>query len=107
MDLKEYPVPSFSNQILSFFLKLILAIFAAVFAVSLLFVALFALVLSMLKWLVTGKKPAFAIIWSGLRSSSQRVWPPSPMRSGKPQAPGAGEVVDVEVREIKADQRLP
>ena len=100
-------MPSFPSQILSFFLKLILAVFAAVFALSLLAVALCALVFSMLKWLVTGKKPAFAIIWSGFRSSSHRVWPTSPMRTGRPLAPSAGEVVDVEVREIKADQRLP
>ena len=100
-------MPTFSSRILSFVLKLIFAVFAAVFALSLLVVALGALVVSMLKWLVTGKKPAFAIIWSGLRRPSQRMWPASPGRAGKAPAPGAGEVVDVEVREIKADQRLP
>ena len=96
-----------SNPILGFFLKLMLAVFAAVFALCLLAVALCALVVSTLKWLVTGKKPAFAIIWSGLRNSSQRVWPTSPARRGDALSPGAGEVVDVEVREIKADRRLP
>ena len=100
-------MPSFSSQILSFFLKLIFAVFAAVFALSLLLVALGALVLSMLKWLITGKKPVFAVVWSGLRKPPHRIWPAAPGHKGAPQAPGAGQVVDVEAREIKADPRLP
>ena len=98
-------MPSFSSRILSFFLKLIFAVFAAVFALSLLAVALGALVISMLKWLITGKKPVFAVVWSGLRKPPHRIWPAAPGHA--PQAPGAGQVVDVEAREIKADPRLP
>ena len=98
-------MPTFSSQILSFFLKLIFAVFAAVFALSLLAVALGALVLSTLKWLITGKKPVFAVVWSGLRKPPHRIWSPAPGHA--PQAPGAGQVVDVEAREIKADPRLP
>ena len=100
-------MPSFSSQILSFFLKLIFAVFAAVFALSLLAVALGALVISTLKWLITGKKPVFAVIWTGLRKSPPRGWPAEPLRKSGPPAPGAGQVVDVEAREIKADPRLP
>ena len=95
-------MPSFSSQILSFFLKLIFAVFAAVFALSLLAVALGALVLSTLRWLITGKKPAFAVIWSGMRKAPPRMWPAAP---GRDDAPGAGQVVDVEAREVRADQR--
>ena len=98
-------MPTFSSQILSFFLKLIFAVFAAVFALSLLAVALGALVLSTLKWLITGKKPVFAVVWSGLRKPPHRIWSTAPGHA--PQAPGAGQVVDVEAREIKADPRLP
>ena len=100
-------MPSLSSQILSFFLKLIFAVFAAIFALSLLTVALGALVLSTLKWLITGKKPAFADIWSGLQRSQHRMWPATPGRKGAPLAPGAGQVVDVEAREVRADPRLP
>ena len=103
-------MPSLSSQILSFFLKLIFAVFAAVFALSLLTVALGALVLSTLKWLITGKKPAFAIIWSGMRKSPPGMWPAAPVRKGAPPAAGAGQVVDVEAREvpeIRSDPRLP
>ena len=101
-------MPTFSSRILSFFLKLIFAVFAAVIALSLLVVALGALVLSMLKWLITGKKPVFAVVWSGLRKPLPRNWPAAPGHA--PQAPGAGEVVDVEAREVpdaRADPRLP
>ncbi len=90
--LKEYHVPSFSSRIVRFFLKLMLAFFAGVFALSVLLVALGALALSSLKWLATGKKPAFAVIWSGMRTSRHRMGP----------APGAGQVIDVEAREIAA-----
>ena len=100
-------MPNLTSRILSFFLKLIFAVFAAIFGLSLLAVALGALVLSMLKWLITGKKPAFAIIWSGVRKSPHRMWPAAPGRKGSPRAPGAGEVVDVEAREVRADPRLP
>jgi len=81
------------------------AVFAAVFALSLLFVALGALAISSVKWLITGKKPVFAVIWSGLRQSPHRFWPAASGHA--PQPPGAGQVVDVEAREIKADPRLP
>ena len=100
-------MPTFSRRILSFFLKLIFAVFAAVFALSLLTVALGALVISLFKWLITGKKPAFAVIWTGLQKSPHRIWPVVAGRKEAPQAPGAGQVVDVEAREIKADPRLP
>ena len=100
-------MPSFSSQILSFFLKLIFAVFAAVFALSLLTVTLGALALSTLKWLITGKKPAFAVIWTGLRKSPPRMWPAEPLRKGESVAPGAGQVVDVEAREVRDDPRLP
>ena len=100
-------MPNLTSRILSFFLKLIFAVFAAIFGLSLLAVALGALVLSMLKWLITGKKPAFAIIWSGVRKSPHRMWPAAPGRKGARRAPGTGEVVDVEAREVRADPRLP
>ena len=101
-------MPSFVSHILSFFLKLTVAVFAAVFALSLLAVALGALTVSTLKWLVTGKKPAFAVVWSGLRKSPHRLWPSAPGRKSAPVTPGAGQIVDVEAREVRADlPRLP
>ena len=100
-------MPSVSSQILSFFLKLIFAVFAAVFALSLLTVTLGALALSMLKWLITGKKPAFAVIWTGLRKSPPGMWPAASLRKDGRVAPDANQVVDVEAREVRDDSRLP
>jgi hypothetical protein len=100
-------MPSFANQILRFFIKLVLSLVAAVFAVSLLAAGLIALALSLLKWLVTGKKPAFAIAFSRFHQfSTQTSW------SGtfSQKRPEASDVVDVEVREVhevRHDKRLP
>ncbi len=98
---------SFANQILRFFIKLVLGLVAAVFAVSLLAAGLIALALSLIKWLVTGKKPEFAIAFSRFRQfSPQNNW------SGRfsQKRPEASDVVDVEVREVHEahnDKRLP
>jgi len=98
---------NFANQILRFFIKLVLGLLAAVFAVSLLAAGLIALALSLIKWLVTGKKPGFAIAFSRFRQfSPQNNW------SGKfsQKRPEANDVVDVEVREVpeaRNDKRLP
>lgn len=98
-------MPSFVSQLLRFILKVVLGLFAAVFAVSLLLAALIVLVLSLLKSLFTGRKPAPAMVFSRFqRFSTQGVWPGRPT----PKDPvNAGEVVDVEVREVREDKRLP
>ncbi len=98
---------NFANQILRFFIKLVIGLVAAVFAVSLLAAGLIALALSLIKWLVTGKKPGFAIAFNRFRQfSPQNNW--SGRFSKKP--PEASDVVDVEVREVheaRNDKRLP
>ena len=98
---------SFANQILRFFIKLVLGLVAAVFAVSMLAAGLIALALSLIRWFVTGKKPALAIAFSRVRQiSPQNSW------SGTftPKRPAITDVVDVEVREVhdeRHDKRLP
>ena len=100
-------MPLSPNQILRFFIQLVLGILAAVFAVSMLAAGLIALVLSFIRWLVTGKKPALAIAFSRFRQfSPQNSW------SGRvsPKRPAVTDVVDVEVREVheaRNDKRLP
>lgn len=95
------------SQILRFFLKLVLGLFAAVFAVSLLAAALIVVVLSLLKSLVTGRKPAPAVVFSRFqRFSPQGMWPGGTGRDAA-NAPRAADVVDVEVREVRDDKRLP
>jgi hypothetical protein len=95
------------SKILRFFLKLVLGLFAAVFAVSLLVAALIVVALSLLKSLVTGRKPAPAMVFGRFqRYSPQGMWPGG-SDQGNRASPGAGDVVDVEVREVRDDKRLP
>ncbi len=104
---------SFPGQFLRFVLKLTLGLFAAVFAVSLLAAALVVLVLSLLKSLITGKKPAPAMAFGRFQKfSTQTIWPGA--RDDRAAKASAADVVDVEVREIKEttqalapDKRLP
>jgi hypothetical protein len=95
------------SKILRFFLKLMLGLFAAVFAVSLLVAALIVVALSLLKSLITGRKPAPAVVFGRFqRYSPQGMWPGG-TGQGNPVNPHAGDVVDVEVREVRDDKRLP
>ena len=98
-------MPTLVGQIFRFFLKLVLAVLGAIFALSLLAAALVVLALSLVKALLTGRKPAPAVVFSRFqRFSPGGVWPGAAGRA--PQ--GKGEVVDVEVREVpRTDQRLP
>jgi hypothetical protein len=97
-----------ANQIFRFILKLVLGLFAALFAISLLAAALVALALSVLTALITGRKPAPAMMFGRFQQfSRQAMWPAgSRARDGSTQAHG-GQVVDVEVREIPDDRRQP
>ena len=98
-------MPSFVSQIFRFFLKLALGLFAAIFAVSLLVAALIVVALSLLKSLLTGRKPSPSMVFGRFqRFSPQGMWPGSARDSA---APPAHDVVDVEAREIRGDRRLP
>ena len=93
------------SQIFRFILKLVLGLFAALFAISLLFAALIALVLSLLKSLITGRKPAPAMVFGRFQEfSRQGMWPGNRAGQESPKA-ASGQIVDVEVREIPDDKR--
>jgi hypothetical protein len=98
-------LPSFISRVLSFALRLVLWVFAAIFAVSLLAASLVLIALGLLKALITGKKPQPMVFGRFQKFSPDAFWP-------RPGAPGAApareaDVVDVEVREIRDDKRLP
>jgi len=102
-------VPSVIGQLSSFLLKLVLGLFAAIFAVSLLVAALIVVALSLLASLFTGRKPAPAMVFGHFqRFSAQGMWPGGPAaRDPAGPKPGAGQIVDVEVREVPEDKRQP
>lgn len=103
------------GRLVRFVLKLVLTAFGLVFAVCLLAAALLVLVLSLLKSLITGKKPASAVLFTRFQKfSSTGMWRSGADRNAGAKASTAGDVVDVEVREIreitgdgKGDKRLP
>lgn len=98
-------MPSFLSSFLRFALRLVLWVLAAVFALSLLAAALLVMSLGLLKALITGKKPQPVVFGRFQKFSPDAFWP----RTGAPGATPAREadVVDVEVREIREDKRLP
>ena len=92
---------NFFKSIIRFIVKLVLAAFGLVFAISLLLAALVAVVLNLLKSLITLQKPAPFVVYSQFRQFKRDSRGGSPF--GKKPAPQT-EVVDVEVREVKDPQ---
>jgi len=89
---------NFITRLIRFTIKLVLAAFGLVFAISLVAAALALMVLSLLKSLFTGKKPTAFVAFSQFRQFKNRAgssWPSA--NKAQPQ----GDVVDVEVREVK------
>ena len=97
-------MPRFISQVARFVFRLVLGLFAAIFAVSLLLATLVLLLLGLLKSLITGKKPKPMVFGRFQRFTAQAPWSGAMRGAG---APPAAEVVDVEVREIRDDKRLP
>lgn len=98
-------MPRFISRVMRFVFRLALGLLAAVFAVSLLFAALVLLILGLIKSLITGKKLKPVVFGRYQRFAAQAPWSGAAMRGAG--APPAAEVVDVEVREIHDDKRLP
>ena len=98
------------NTLLGLFLKLMLAALVLVFALGLIAAASIYLLWGGVVFLLTGRKPAVAVLFSQFRQlrkfSAAGVWPrpgagPADARDASP------DVVDVEVREIPSDKREP
>ena len=98
---------AFLNSVLGLFLKLMLAALALVFAFALLVAALIYLAWSGVVFLLTGRKPAVAVLFSQFRQlkkfSAAGVWPRPGAQDAAEARAAAPDVVDVEVREIPAD----
>jgi hypothetical protein len=84
---------NFISRLIRFVLKLVLAAFGLVFAVSLLLAALVVVAISLVKWLITGKKPAPVVIFNKFQKFSPGgIWP---------GATRSKTTADVEVREVR------
>lgn len=98
-------MPSFISSVLRFALRLILWVFAAIFALSLLAAALVVMTLGLLKALITGKKPQPMVFGRFQKFSPDTFWPGA--GAPRPDPAREADVVDVEVREIRDDKRQP
>ena len=96
----------FFNQVVGLVLKIFLAALAVVFTVSMLVAGLIYLVFASFRFLLTGRKPAVAVLFSQMRqfrqSAADGVWPATRRKAQAP--PRTADVVDVEVREINEDR---
>ena len=96
---------NFVSGLFRFTLKLILAALGLVFVVSLLAAALVVVIFSLLKSLITGKKPAVNMTFNRFQQYSPKgMWPGAAGREAQNGTAKVGEVVDVEVREIRNDK---
>lgn len=101
-------MPSFLGRILRFVLKLVFGLLAAVFVVSLLTAALIVVLFSLLRSLITGRKAAPAMVFGRFQKFSPNgMWPGASPAGAAKKPLTADQVVDVEVREIRDDKRLP
>lgn len=100
-------------------LKLVLIAAAAVFALSLIFVALISLVWVLLKALLTGRKPAFVTTFQRFNQARQQ-FKHGGFRAGPSAAGGFSggfglrgngaevvDVVDVQAHEVRSERVLP
>ena len=98
-------VTNFVSRFFRFALKLVLAAFGLVFVVSLLAAALIVVVFSLLKSLITGKKPAVSMTFNRFQQYLPKgMWPGAAGREAQNGSAKAGDVVDVEVREIRDEK---
>ena len=80
--------------------KALLVAFGLVFAISLLLAALIVIAFSLLKSLVTGKKPTPLVVVRRFQQfAPSNVWP------GARKAQNTNDVVDVDAREVQPEQQ--
>ena len=116
---------AFMTRLFQLVMRLVFWLFAAIALASLLAVAVVLVVLSLLRALVTGKRPTGPVVFGRFQQfSGKGMWPgakPPPAPSGPPASPladrgrhpderprvASGDVVDVEVRDITPDKPQP
>lgn len=83
--------------------KLVLLVFAAVFALSVLCAGLLVVIVMVLRFLVTGRKPAVVTTFTRFNQAAQQ-FRPGFRPGGGPAAAHAGgvDIVDVEAHEVRS-----
>ena len=119
---------AFMTRLIQLVMRIVFWLFAAIALASLLAVAVVLVVLSLLRALLTGKRPTGPMVFGRFQQFSskgmQGMWPgakPPPAPTGPPASPlaergrhpderprvASGDVVDVEVRDITPDKPQP
>ncbi len=102
-------VTQFFNFVLGLFIKLFFGVMALLFAVSLVVAGLVYLAFASVRFLITGRKPAVAVMFTQFRqyqrSAADGVWPAPRRQQQQTQQAAARDVVDVEVREIDVNRQ--
>jgi hypothetical protein len=100
-------ISDFIGRIVSLALRLVFGLAAAVFALSLLFAGLVAVVFMLLRALLTGRRPAPVMVWQHYREASRASsarWTSRSATAADPVAKGVravpADVVDVTPRDI-------
>lgn len=86
--------------------KLVLLVFAAVFALSVLCAGLLVIGVLMLRYLVTGRKPAVVTTFSRFNQAAQQFRPGFRPGTAAPHA-NAADIVDVEAHEVRTVLNAP
>jgi len=84
------------GTLIRWLLRLLLTLLGMVFMLGLFAALGLYLVYSLIRWLLTGRKPQFAMVWQQYRGMRQRF----KSEAGSEQ----GDVIDVEVREVRDDR---
>jgi hypothetical protein len=84
------------GTLIRWLLLLLLTLLGMVFMLCLFAALGIYLVYSLIRWLLTGRKPQFAMVWQQYRGMRQRF----KSDAGSEQ----GDVIDVEVREVRDDR---
>lgn len=85
--------------------KLVLLVFAAVFALSVLCAGLLVVAVLMLRYLVTGRKPAVVTTFSRFNQAAQQFRPG--FRPDAAPRADAADIVDVEAHEVRTVLNAP
>lgn len=87
--------------------KLVLLVLAAVFALSVLCAGLLVVVVMVLRFLLTGRKPAVVTTFTRFNQAAQQFRPG--FRSGESSVarPNSADIVDVEAHEVRSVLNAP
>ena len=89
---------------------LVLLVFAAVFALSVLLAGLLVVVVLVLRFLVTGRKPAVITTFSRFNQAAQQFRPgfrPGATGAAHADSADSADIVDVEAHEVRAVLNAP